>query len=297
MRNCPLPGSGSVLVGAAVSSLLVTWLAACGDVPPPKYFGGTDADTDSDGDTDTDVDSDMDTDTDIDTDTDSDTDPDTDVIVDTDTEYDCESLPAGPIPFNVIGGGVSGEDIAFDDEGFLLGMSGGSLFKSTKDGTSVLWVADSGCASGLRTLLSGDVVCNGYATFIRIDKETGVKTVVTTALDYPNGIEIDYEGFAYVSEQNSGQVTKIDPYTGETWIIASGLSNPNGRSFSPDYKTLYIGSFCGGYIYKVEFDDEGDPGPAEVFLSISDAVAVAAGMTGCFDGMGVGIYGNDYICD
>jgi len=92
-------------------------------------------------------------------------------------------------------------------------------------------------------------------------------------------------------------VTKIDPYTGQTWTIASGLSNPNGMSFSPDYKTLYIGSFCGGYIYKVVFDDAGNPGSWEVFLSISDAVAVAAGMTGCFDGMGVDICGNVYIND
>jgi len=295
MKDHPSTRLQTPFGAAPVVLALLAWLSACGEKPSPWYISSTDTDTDSDSDTDTDIDTDSDTDTD--TDTDSDTDTGTDTHIDTDTDFDCDALPVGPLGFNVISGVVAGEDIAFDDEGFLIGMSGNSLFKSTKTGSTVLWVADTGCASGLRALPSGDIVCNGYGTFIRVDKETGERTTVATGLDYPNGIEIDHEGFAYVSEQNSGEVTKIDPYTGETWTIASGVSNPNGMSFSPDYKILYIGSFCGGYIYKVTFDGDGNPGAPEIFLSTSDSVAVAAGMTGCFDGMGVDTCGNVYVND
>jgi sugar lactone lactonase YvrE len=290
MRRSRQLRSRRIVLGIALSSAIAASFTACGEKPVPDY-GVSDTDSDSDTDTDTW------TDTDTGTGTDTDTGTGTDIPTDTDTDYDCGALPAGPLSFNIIGGVVSGEDIAFDDEGFLIGMSGGSLFKSTKTGSTVLWANNAGCASGLRTLPSGDVVCNGYGTFIRIDKDTAVYTVVTTALDYPNGIEIGDDGMAYVSEQDSGEVTKIDPYTGEKWTIATGLNNPNGLTFSPDYKTLYIGSFCGGMIYRVVFDDAGNPGSPDVFLSTSDPVAIAAGMSGCFDGMGVDICGNVYVND
>jgi sugar lactone lactonase YvrE len=245
----------------SVLAALLTAAAGCGEKPAPIYGDG--------GTTDTDTDSDID--------------------------FDCANVPTPPFSFSTITNVVSGEDFSFDDAGNLIGMSAGSLFKSTKTGGSTLWVSNAGCASGLRALPSGDVMCNGADTLIRIGKDTGTVTVVATALEYPNGIEIDLDGFAYVSEQSAGAVTKIDPYSGETWTIASGLNAPNGLTFSPDYKTLYVGSFCGGVIYKIEFDAAGQPGPATTFINAADGADV--GMTGCFDGMGVDTCGNVYVCD
>jgi sugar lactone lactonase YvrE len=256
------------------AALILTLVAGCGDKPELLFdfaFGDGGA-----GDSDADADGDADADTEVD--------------------FDCSEIPPVPVGFTTITNVVSGEDIVFDDEGNLIGMSGGDLYKSTKTGGSVIWVSGAGCYSGLRAQQpSGDLVCNGSDTLLHFDKETGAKTVAATGLAYPNGIEVDLDGFAYVSEQNSGEVTKVDPDTGETWTIATGLSAPNGMSFSPDYKTLYVGSFCGGVIYKIEFDDAGQPGAATEFINAADGAAL--GMTGCFDGMGVDACGNVYVCD
>ena len=250
------------LAAALVTSAALALAAACAPEPVP-YFGGDAGNWDND----------------------------------TEIDFDCSTMPEPPFSFTTIQNVVSGEDFTFDDEGNLIGMAGDSLFKSTKTGGSTLWISGAGCTSGLRALPNGDVVCNASDSFALFDHATGAKTVVTNGLSYPNGIEIDLDGFAYVSEQESGEVTKIDPYTGETSVVASGLSSPNGLTFSPDYRTLYVGSFCGGIIYQIHFDAAGNAGPAETLITTSDAAAIEVGMTGCFDGTGVDACGNFYVCD
>jgi sugar lactone lactonase YvrE len=244
-----------------VLAVLLVALAGCGEKPAPIYGDGGTTDTDSD------------------------------------IDFDCDTVPTPPFSFNIITNVVSGEDFAFDDAGNLIGMSGGDLFKSTKTGGSTLWVSSAGCASGLRATPDGDVVCNGSDTLLHFTKDSGTRTVAATSLSYPNGIEVDLDGFVYVSEQSAGEVTKVDPHSGETWTIASGLGAPNGLTFSPDYKILYVGNFCTGIINKIEFDAAGAPGPVTTFISASDPEGVEAAMTGCFDGMGVDRCGNVYVCD
>jgi sugar lactone lactonase YvrE len=250
----------------------------CGQSADPGLDGGADSDSDSDSDSDADAGDDSGPDT------------------DTGFDGDCDALPVGPLAFEFLAGLTTGEDIAFDDEGFLIGMAG-DLFKSPRDGAPALWVAGAGCASGLRALSTGDVVCNGGGSVIFFDEEDGTKTTVASGLSYPNGIEVDLDGHAYVSEQGSGEVTKIDPFTGENWVIATGLTSPNGLSFSPDYSALYVGSFGGGIVYRIPFESGLPTGGAETFLTTSMPQAQAVGMTGAFDGMGVDACGNVYVCD
>jgi len=281
----------------AALAISLVFAAGCYQASDSADDAGTDTDADADSDADTDADADTDVDADTDTDVDTDTDTDGDSDSDTDPGYDCDALPPGPLTFNFVSGPISGEDIAFDDAGNLIGMGYPALFKSPKAGSPAMWISDAQCSSGLRALSTGDVVCNSGNSFFFFDKINGVKVPLLTNLSYPNGIEVDLEGFAYVSEQSSGEVTKIDPYSGESWVVASGLSNPNGMSFAPDYRTLYVGSFGGGIIYAIPFDEDGVPGAPATFLTTSDPEAMAVGMTGAFDGMGVDACGNVYICD
>lgn len=211
---------------------------------------------------------------------------------DTDVEADCDNLPAPGISYTIIDGIKASEDFAFDDDGNAIGENGGNLFKSTYDGFSEMFMPGAGgFIAGLRALPSGDMVYSDVnsGTIFRVDKDTAQKTEVLSGLQYSNGIEIGLDGFIYTAEQNAGAVRRIDPGTGEFNYVAQGLNNPNGLSFSPDYETLYVGSFGGGTIWKVEIDSEGNGGSVEVFAS-------GVG-TGSLDGMGVDACGNVYVCD
>jgi len=255
----------------------------------------TDADSDSDSDSDSDTDTDTDTDTDVDTDSDSDSDSDSDTDTNTDswmdTEYDCEALPS-ELSYYEMTGVQTYEDFAFDDEGNAIGMGSGALFKTPYEGSPVLWIAGADCAAGLRALPNGDIVCNGSSSLIRYDKDSLEETVVLSGLQYPNGMEVDLNGYVYVAEQSGDRVRRIDPYTGDFTILADssdGLNNCNGVSFSPDYSILYVGSFGGGTIHKIEVDEYGEVG--EVSLLVDDFE------NGLLDGMGVDACGNIYVCE
>ncbi len=58
--------------------------------------------------------------------------------------------------------------------------------------------------------------------------------------DPPYGILSDYEGYKGESEIGANHVYRIDPKSGEVEIVADDFDKPNGLTFSPDEKTLYI---------------------------------------------------------
>jgi hypothetical protein len=57
----------------------------------------------------------------------------------------------------------------------------------------------------------------------------------------------------------------VDPDTGEFTIVAMGLEGPNGVAFSDDPALLYVGSFEGSGVYKIELPDPEQLGRASVF--------------------------------
>ena len=217
--------------------------------------------------------------------------PDDDTSDDDTTEVDCESIPDGPFQFTVKMGPKATEDLAFDDEGNLIGADSGNLFKSPYTGTPTPFVANAGgFIAGLRALPDGDIVYSDTSTnTIYRASSDGSHWAVLSGMNYGNGIEIGLDGFVYVAEQTGGRVRRIDPDTGDFTILAEGLDAPNGISFSPDYRTLYIGSFGWGKIWSLEVDEDGNPG--ELVLLVDN---LAGGM---LDGMAVDACGNIYVCE
>ncbi len=210
---------------------------------------------------------------------------------DTPLEFDCDALPEGPFDYKILFGPKATEDMAFDDEGHVIGADEGNLFKSTYEGDYQIWVPGAGgFIAGMRALPTGDVVYADVSsgTLFRVEP-SGAKTAVLSGLEYANGIEVDLDGLVYVAEQNGSRVRRIDPYSGDYDIVADDLFNPNGLTFDPTYTTLYIGSFEGGTIHAVSFDEAGDPGPAELLV---DELG-----WGMLDGMGVDACGNIYVCE
>ena len=208
-----------------------------------------------------------------------------------DPSYDCDALPEGPFTYGIVFGPRATEDMAFDDQGHVIGADNGNLMKSTYDGDFSIFAPNAGgFIAGLRALPSGDVVYADVSsgTMFRVD-ETGSKTPIASGLLYANGIEIGLDGQVYVAEQEGNRVRRIDPYSGEFDMVAEGLQAPNGVTFSPDYRTLYIGSFGWGTIHALPFDEQGNPGEAE--LLVEDLG------NGMLDGMGVDACGNIYVCE
>ena len=288
----------------ALPILLAPFLIMCSE---PQSNGGVsmgggcdeapaDDDTTSDDDDATSDDDDIVGDDDDDTvgDDDDDTvgdDDDDDTVGDDDDTYDCENLSWGPFPYTVNGGIKAGEDLAFDDQGNLIGADAGNLFKSQYGGGFQIYVPNAGgFIAGLRSLHNGDVVYSdtNTNTLFRADVH-GSKWPLLSGMNYGNGIEIGDDGFVYVAEQTGGRVRRVDPDTGDFTILVEGLNNPNGLSFSPDYSILYIGSFGGGMIYKLPVDPDGNPGELDILVP-----NVGGGM---LDGMGVDACGNIYVCE
>ena len=77
----------------------------------------------------------------------------------------------------------------------------------------------------------------------------------------------------------------MHPFTGEKTLLTTQIGNPNGVTFSPDYKTLYIGGFNGeGTVYAMSISPSGTPGKLVPF-----ATNVGSGW---LDGMATDASGN-----
>lgn len=192
---------------------------------------------------------------------------------------ECAAMPAAPVPFESLLGFTASEDFQFDDQGrFVGGDDDGNLVRITKDGERRLFVPNAGAGgAGMRFLSNGDLV------FARVDDGTlyraapsGGFAPILSGLSYPNGVEVDLDDQVYVSEQAAGRVRKIDPVTGAFTIVARDLANPNGLSFSPDYRTLYCGSFGAGVVYAIPFDEEGMPLTPSIFAETPEAPGAPA---------------------
>ncbi len=205
-------------------------------------------------------------------------------------EVDCDAIPEGPFPLTKLTGPMASEDLAFDRHGHLIGSNDKAIFKSKYGQTPQLFVPSFNFRAGLRALPNGHlIVCdNQKGELTRVD-EQGLKYPLVTGLSYPNGLEIDLQGWVYFTEHDADVVWRVHPFTGDKTMITNEISNPNGLSFSPDYKTLYIGGFNGNpTIYAMSISPDGVPGKLVPFASVG---------TGWHDGMAVDACGNVYVAD
>ncbi len=205
--------------------------------------------------------------------------------------YDCDNLPSGPFQLTKLNGPLASEDLAFDNAGHLVAGNDTAIFKSPHDGPPQLFVPNMDFRAGLRYLPSGHLVVadNHKGELVRIDPD-GVKHSVMTGLAYPNGLEVDLDGWVYLSEHSADVVWRVDPFSGAATIITDRISAPNGLSFSPDYRTLYIDGFDGDpTIWAVSIAPDGTPGRL-----VAWATGVGAGL---HDGMAVDACGNVYVAD
>lgn len=179
----------------------------------------------------------------------------------------CSAVTPVPASFEVLQGFTSSEDFVFDEQGNYVGIDeDNNLVRISKDRKRTLWLPKIGSLAGMGALPDGSVVfCEVAEGAIKRVYPNGAVEVVLGGLLYPNGLDIGPDGFVYVAENNAGRVRRINPDTGEFTIVAMGLQGANGVAFSSDPHVLYIGSFEGSGVYKVEIGEPGTLGVASVF--------------------------------
>ncbi len=231
-------------------------------------------------------------------------DPDTaSQTVDTDTvdtavsAPDCSVLPPLPVSYEVYEGIYTAEDFDIDGEGYLVTVNRGNLLGTDMNRSEKLIfpaVTNNGSA-GTRVLPNGDwVVADLELDSVNlVELDTGVKRILLGGLAYPNGVEVDSDGYVYVAEHNGGRLRWVHSETGDAGTVADGLESPNGVILSPDEQTLYAGSMGGGVIYAVDRLAPGTQQWSE-WRILYDTEGINGGG---FDGINVDICGNVYITE
>jgi sugar lactone lactonase YvrE len=182
------------------------------------------------------------------------------------TPVDCSKVASAPAKFEILEGFTSAEDFAFDAIGNYVAVEGSNLVRVSKDGKKELWAPNIGDTAGTAILPDGSViladVTNGAIQRVYAN---GASAVVLGGLLYPNGLDVCPDGFVYVAENYAGRVRRVNPDNGEFTIVAMGLDGANGVACTNDPKLLYIGSFEGSGVYKVQIPSPGALGVSSVF--------------------------------
>lgn len=171
----------------------------------------------------------------------------------TEEPVDCEALAPLPIGFVAVPGAASSEDFVFDDSGHLVNVANaGDLLQAQYGGPSMLLFpgVSAGGAAGTGMRSNGDVVFNSGGQVRRVTI-AGSVDVIAAGLSYPNGLAVGMNDRVYVAEQSGGRVVEIDPDTLAVDVVADNLVSPNGLAFDRSYENLYVGSFGGGTVHRI----------------------------------------------
>jgi sugar lactone lactonase YvrE len=155
---------------------------------------------------------------------------------------DCSAAHPLPVEFETVPQIVSAEYFVFGLAGEVFSIDPqGTLVSSAKEGVQTVLVpgvvgaADEGLgAAGISMLPDGDLVIAdmGAGALLRVSLDGGRSTVLS-GLAYPNGVEVHQDGWVAVSEDDAGQMRRVDPESGEFTLLATDLVAPNGVTFSP----------------------------------------------------------------
>ena len=193
-------------------------------------------------------------------------------------ESECLEPAPLPVEADYLRNFTGAEDFAFDADGYLVSIDrNGNLVGINQAGeTRVIVAGASAESAGLRFLPDGDIVFCDVMTgnLVRVDPATGGTVVILSGLQYPNGLDVGLDGFLYVAEQSGGRVRRVDPETGDYTVIVTDLFQPNGITFSPDYQTLYIGSFGAGVIWAIDRIEDAVWSAPRIFASTPEAPGV-----------------------
>jgi hypothetical protein len=256
---------------------------------------------DGGGETEADADTDSDSDTDADTDSDSDADTDT-------KPYDCKGtkVPSAPLDSRMITGTLTAEDIAIDNDGYIIGSDRLILYRSDIDGHLDIILPEANNPQALVVLQDGDIYMEEESHFglVRISPSGDFHTVST---DYyiPYG-DAAPDGTVYFSALPNGTITgkdpsyllRVDPSSDEVEEIMEWKEDyPWGISFNEDHTALYVSVVQdwdaymskASRIFTVPLDDDGYvAGDPELYVTLDEGAITT-------EGLAVDACGNLYV--
>ena len=179
----------------------------------------------------------------------------------------CEALPETPLEYDLLAGFGGSEDFAFDAEGGIVLRQGSHIVRKDMAGNTEVLIPNVGFTAGIGVLPNGDVVVAEASTLV-IAFATGGYHTILAGLQYPNGLDVDHEGFVYVAEQTGGRLRKVNGANGEFEVLAEGMNAPNGVAFAPGYDRVYVGSFGGGTVVALDKLEDGTWSEPWLFAAI-----------------------------
>jgi hypothetical protein len=207
--------------------------------------------------------------------------------------FDCDSVPTGVVDTRELNGPRAYHDIAFTEDGYLVGSDNSTLFKADDSGNIGQWIPGLGMIQQMDWMPNGDLVVakESDGSIRRITPNGGQTTIATDVGAY--GLIVGPDEMLYTA--SNGLVRRIDPDTGakETLIDPPGwFGGARVLNFSPDFSKLYMGtSFGNGDVYEVDLDANLTPvGDVRV-------LATNVGAGNYHDSLGVDICGFLYIAD
>lgn len=218
---------------------------------------------------------------------------------------DCSAVPDEPLEPEELDGPRGYHGLAFVPSGsHLIGSDGDALIRAASTGPGQVYLPGVGMVQGMDMFANGDllVAADGESggELLRITPAGGI-TRLTQGLGQAYGVRVGPNGMAYVA--NNEKIFRVDPETRKRTVLVGAPPDspsdagsgwhtwsPRVMDYSPDHRTLYIGSLSGGTVYALDMDEDFNP--------VGDARVFADGMGNSFqDGLSVDACGNLYVAD
>jgi gluconolactonase len=199
----------------------------------------------------------------------------------------CANLPPLPWAFQAEAGPPASEDFTWDNDGYFLGLSKNNIIRLAHGGTPALvWPNVAITGTGIRALPNGDIAVADEVrgSVIRINA-AGDRTNLGANIRSPNGLALGPNRRLFLTDRTGGNLYLVDPATAASTLLTAIADDVDGLAFSPDYRTLYVGAYGTGELYKLPFTAGAPSGMPALF---------AQGLTGA-DGLTTDECGNIYV--
>jgi enterochelin esterase-like enzyme/sugar lactone lactonase YvrE len=152
------------------------------------------------------------------------------------------------------------DGLCADGEGnlFYCDMRVAKIYRLDADG-GVKTVLANESVSGLEFDPSGSMLyaCQGSKDrIISIAPNSGEIKVITEGVK-PNDLAVTNDGFILFTQTGTSQVVRVDPKTGESSVVDTGITKPNGIAISNDGGTLAVSDYGGKFTWTFRVSDGG----------------------------------------